>query len=213
MRKLIYLLAVAASMTACVGERYAVTSTNYSGKKSDFDPQEKRVVIFNATIDVTARNVDTLNARLVKIVTNYKGYVVKISDKQSTVRVPAVHLENALSEISKSGRVKGISKTGMDVTEEFKDYTIRLENASKARDRYLELLAKAENVEATLKVEKELERLNGEIELLKGKLGRLQHLADYSTIEVNITQKHKLGILGHVFVGVYKGVKWLFVRD
>lgn len=213
MSKLTYFLVIITLMTACVGERYAVTSTNYSGKKSDFEPVEKRIVIFNASIDVTVRNADTLNARLVKIVNRYQGYVVKISDKQSTVRVPAIHLESALSEISRSGRVKGISKTGMDVTEEYKDYAIRLENASKARDRYLELLAKAENVEATLKVEKELERLNGEIELLKGKIGRLQHLADHSTIEVNITQKHKLGVLGHVFVGLYKGVRWLFVRD
>jgi hypothetical protein len=213
MSKLIYSLAIISLMTACVGERYAVSSATYSDKKSDFDSAKKRVVIFNASIYVTVRNADTLNARLVKIVNRYQGYVVKISEKQSTVRVPAQYLESTLSAISGTGRVKGISKTGMDVTEEYQDYTIRLENASKARDRYLELLAKAENVEATLKVEKELERLNGEIELLKGKIGRLQHLADYSTIEVNITQKHKLGVLGHVFVGFYKGVKWLFVRD
>lgn len=213
MNKLIYSLALVALMTACVGERYVMSGVAPSGKADDFQPAGERVVIFNATVDVTVWNADTLNARLMKIVTHYQGYVVKLSSKHSTVRVPAAHLQSALAAISSSGRVKGISKTGMDVTEEFKDYTIRLENASKARDRYLELLAKAENVEATLKVEKELERLNGEIELLKGKLGRLQHLADYSTIEVNITQKHKLGVLGHVFVGLYKGVKWLFVRD
>jgi hypothetical protein len=29
---------------------------------------------------------------------------------------------------------------------------------------------------------------------------------------VNVYEKPKLGVLGYVFVGIGKGVKWLFVR-
>jgi hypothetical protein len=101
---------------------------------------------------------------------------------------------------------------GKDVTDEYFDNEIRLDNANKARQRYLELLQKAENVATTLLIEKELERLNVEIDSLKGKLERMNHLTDFSTIEIYLEQKEKLGILGYVFIGLYKGIEWLFVR-
>ncbi len=40
----------------------------------------------------------------------------------------------------------------------------------------------------------------------------MNHLTDFSTIEIYLEQKEKLGILGYVFVGLYKGIEWLFVR-
>jgi hypothetical protein len=40
----------------------------------------------------------------------------------------------------------------------------------------------------------------------------MSHLTEYSTININLEQKEKLGILGYVFVGLYKGISWLFIR-
>ena len=76
----------------------------------------------------------------------------------------------------------------------------------KSRERYLELLAKAESVEAVLKVEKELEQ-NTEIDLLKSRVERFDHLVIYPTIEVNIKERCKKGILGYIGLGVFKAVK------
>jgi len=101
---------------------------------------------------------------------------------------------------------------GEDVTEEYRDLEIRLDSAEKTRKRYLELLNKAEKVDEILKIERELERLNGEIDLLKGKINRLTHLAQYATITVQTSNGVKKGVLGYAFYGVYSGVKWLFVR-
>lgn len=177
-----------------------------------YSQDEKRIVIFNAALDITVKNADTLNHQLVELSKKYNGYAVTLGNRSSTIRVMAKNLNAALQELSTIGKVKGKTLSGTDVTDEYHDFEIRLENFTKARQRYLELLEKAENVEATLKVEKELERLNGEIDSLKGKMERLSHLSDYSTIEINIQEKQKLGILGHVVVSAYKVVKWLFVR-
>jgi hypothetical protein len=62
-------------------------------------------------------------------------------------------------------------------------------------------------------VEKELERLNETIELLKGEMNRINHLTAYSTISVYLKEKKKPGIIGYVGVGIYQAVKWLFVRN
>jgi hypothetical protein len=61
---------------------------------------------------------------------------------------------------------------------------IRLQNAEQARDKMMALLDKAETVEDTLKIEKELERITETIELLKGKISYLQNKISFSTLTV-----------------------------
>ena len=180
---------------------------------SSDDPKEgKRMILYNADVTLKVKNTDTTLSRLKSIAQKYDGYAMSLGNTYASIRVKAAMLNPAIADIALLGKMEHKNIYGEDVTEEFYDANIRLENAQKARARYLELLAKAENVEAALKVEKELERLNGEIDILEGKLNRLKHLEEYSTITVNIHQKKKLGILGYVSVGLYKGVKWLFVR-
>jgi hypothetical protein len=48
---------------------------------------------------------------------------------------------------------------------------------------------------------------------LKERLNRLSHLEAYATITVDLQEKVKPGLIGYVFVGLYQGVKWLFVRN
>jgi hypothetical protein len=186
-------------------------SGHFSGDQSS--ATESRVVIYKASLQMVVNSADSLNSRLVDIAKKYGGYAVSLGNRHSAIRVTAPNLLQALGELSTHGKISTQSISGNDVTEEYRDYGIRLDNANKARQRYLDLLQKAENVEAALKVEKELERLNGEIESLKGKIERLKHLSDLSTIEVSMEEKRRIGILGYVFVGLYQGVKWLFVRD
>jgi hypothetical protein len=223
-RKAIILTIVSVIMAACSsGSQTVVRTARYRHgggnpsmgyfAKSNFSQQEDRVVIFDATLRLRVNNSDSLNRSLTEVFKKYNGYAVTLGNDRSTIRVGAVSLDKAITDIARLGKLKSKTLKGSDVTDEYKDYGIRLDNAEKARQRYLELLAKAENVEAALKVEKELERLNGEIESLKGKLDRLRHLSDFSTIDIYIDQKEKLGVLGYASVGVYKAVKWLFVRE
>jgi hypothetical protein len=152
-------------------------------------------------------------SKVTQIAKKHNGYVLRTSKSNTTIRIVSDSLNVAMAEIGTYGKVKYKNISGTDVTDEFTDYQIRLENAERSRNRYLELLQKAVTVEEILKVEKELERLNGEIDLLKGKMSRIDHLVDYSTIDVYYQQKVKLGVLGYVFVGAYQTVKWLFVRN
>ncbi len=178
-------------------------------EKANLDTQ--RVVIYNATLRIVVWNPDSLNRALTDLSKRYSGYTVSLGNHQSTIRVEASQLKPALADLATLGKIKDKVVAGEDVTEQYYDFQIRLENATKARERYLELLARAETVEAALKIEKELERLTGEIDVMKGKLERMKHMSDYSTITINIEQKVQPGVLGYVGIGVYKAVKWLFV--
>ncbi|MFM8914079.1 MAG: DUF4349 domain-containing protein [Flammeovirgaceae bacterium] len=216
MKNLLFWITLLGLISSCESTN-AVRSPRYRiGGGTEGAPErvkEARVVIYRASAELVVSNVDTVNIRLSQIAKRYGGYVVVLGNKQSSIRVEAIHLEKALNDVLHSGRVRRKTISGQDVTEEYNDFTVRLENANKARQRYLELLARAENVEAALKVEKELERLNGEIDLITGKLNRLNHLSEFSTIEVALVEKKKIGVLGYVGLGIYEAVKWLFVRN
>jgi len=220
MKSLFLTVTIALGLTGC-GTQYRAYSPSFGDandkasttNENTDDSAGKRIVIYNATLTIVIKNPDSANSALAKIAEEFSGYVSTLGNKSSTIRVKADKLNEAITEISKLGKIKEKVLSGNDVTDEYKDYEIRLDNANKARARYLELLSKAENVEAALKVEKELERLNGEIDLLEGKLKRLKHLREYSTITIYLNEKTRLGVLGYVVVGLYEGVKWLFIRN
>ena len=184
---------------------------NYAKDKA-IEKHENRKVVYNAYLKIFVEDPDTVNEQLADIAQKYGGYGLELGTLESAIRVKSDKLHAALDEISTLGNVKNRLIAGDDVTDQYTDYRIRLENAQKARDRYLQLLAKAENVEAALKVEKELERLNGEIDLLKGHLNQIKHKTEYSRINISLYRKVKPGLVGYVGIGLYHSVKWLFVR-
>jgi hypothetical protein len=192
---------------------YSMNPHSSSMSRGGKETASERMMIYDAHITLEVKSQDSATAKIASIAKKYSGYILNSGNDYTTIRLVSANLKNAMEEASALGKVKDKSINGKDVTDEFTDYQIRLENAERSRKRYLELLEKAHSVEETLKVERELERLNGEIDLLKGKLSRTSHLVEYATLTVYHNEKIKPGPLGYVFVGLYNGVKWLFVRS
>ncbi len=199
----------AASSSSTTSGSFAAESTSDWESKNVEPPDHK--MIYNASITIVVKKPDTTNAHLMTIARKYKGYVLSQNANYTEIRVKSDSLQLAMKEIALLGKVKYKNIYTQDVTEEYADLKIRLDNAKKARARYLELLDKATTVEETLKVEKELERLNTEIDLLEGKMIRITYLEEYSTITVSVKQRVKLGPVGFVFKYLFKGVSYLFV--
>ncbi|MFL5729575.1 MAG: DUF4349 domain-containing protein [Cytophagaceae bacterium] len=182
-------------------EQSSFTTSNYSNRK----------VIFDASLTLIVKQPDSVSLKLADIAKKFGGYVVESGTSSTQIRIESSRMSEAIGDISTLGKMQDKYIQGQDVTDEYEDLDIRLQNAERARKKYLELLDKAQNVAEGVQVEKELERLNGEIDLLKGKLNRMEHLVKYSTITVRLQQKKILGPLGLISVGIYKVVKVLFV--
>lgn len=198
------------------------TSGQYSLQEAVIDFEEPpitsgtdftRKILFSGFITISVSEPEQANDRIKEIAEQFEGYVNRIGTTRSEIRVKSQHFESAIDQISKLGKVQSKNMVGEDVTDNYLDYQIRLDNARQARERYLQLLENAENVEAALKVERELERLNETIDLLTGRMNRIDHLSEYSTITINIREEIKPGVLGYVVLGLYNSVKWLFVRN
>lgn len=178
-----------------------------------FESHTKRKIVYDASMRLDVKNVDSALVAAREIAKKYEGYTQSIETSSTTIRIKNTRLNEAMYDLSKLGKIKWKNIKGDDVTDTYTDYQIRLDNAEKARTRYLELLNKATTVDEILKIEKELERLNENIDLIKGKMKRIDHLASFSTVTVYFQEKTKPGILGYPIIGLYKGIKWLFVRN
>jgi hypothetical protein len=212
----ILLPALAALLTlgACAGTAAARASASATLSEAPgtatADKTGERMIVSEAFLTLDVPDVDAAVTSVVEVSKKHNGYVVS-SGNRTVIRVEASAISAAVDEVAALGSVASREIREQDVTKSYSDASLKLENAKAARARYLELLSKAENVQAALAVEKELERLNGEITLLESQLGNLAHLAQYATITVSLRKQVTPGPLGWIFYGLYKAVEWLFV--
>jgi hypothetical protein len=112
------------------------------------------------------------------------GYLVRRSDSEITIRVPAERFDGSLEQLKPLGDELHREVSVQDVTAEFNDLTIQLKNLRAMRDRFEQLLKRAVSVQDALAIERELQRVLGQIERIQGRLKVLRELLAYSTITV-----------------------------
>lgn len=170
-----------------------------------------RMITYTANLSLSVKNVDDTRKIILEKINDNKGFITRASDNSISARIPAVNLDGFLNQIKPLGKVENESKTGVDITDQYRDNVIRLENLKNLRTRYLALLEKANTVADILSIEKELERVNTEIDIMEGRVRYAEASVEYSNVTVRFTEKSKPGPIGWIFVGLYRGIKWLFV--
>jgi Domain of unknown function (DUF4349) len=101
--------------------------------------------------------------------------------------VPSGEFETALDELRGLGeRVTTDTVEGQDVTEEFVDLESRERNLLAAEESLLELYDRAESVEDTLTVERELTDIRGQIEEVQGRIQYLERRTATSEIVLHL---------------------------
>ena len=144
----------------------------------------KRLMVYTAKFDLLVPNPEDSVDRFMARVEALGGYLEKRENLFVSCRVPAAHFQALSAELRTYGLVAKESMDAVDVTKQFMDLTVRIENAEKARERLLALLARAEQVEDTLKIEAEIRRLTEETERMQGELKYLAEQIAFSTIAV-----------------------------
>ena len=159
----------------------------------DFD----RRVIRSADLGIRAEDVRASAVRAGDVAEKYGGAVLGSNTSEDgdddvyaelVISVPAQDFENALADIrSLPGKVVNDSVSGQDVTEEFVDLESRERNLLAAEASLLKLYDRAESVEDTLVVERELTNVRGEIEQVQGRVKFLESRTEFSRISLNVS--------------------------
>lgn len=148
------------------------------------DAQHGPLLIYTATIHLSVFEVERTQASIVEAVRAVGGFVQLQNDRQLTIRVPAAEFRTVLPQIEQLGDVLHRNVEALDVSEEFRDLGVRLQNALAVRDRLQLLLAQATNTEQALNVERELERVALVVEQIRGRMQLLGDRIAYSTVTV-----------------------------
>lgn len=149
------------------------------------------LLVYTAQITIAVFEVNASLGQVEVIGKELGGFLAKRNDVSVTIRVPVARFDDAVKRVEKIGDMLHRNVTAEDVTEEFRDLEVRLRSARAVQERLTQLLAKANKVEESVLIEKELDRVSGEIDRVEGRMKFLRDRAAYSTITVTFQAKPK----------------------
>ncbi len=157
----------------------------------------KMIKTADMTIEVGKGEFEKKFEDVKKIAGEFDGHVTNASASRVkgemtsgtvTIRVPAKRFDETLAAIKKIGKVNNVNVKADDVSEEYVDLQSRLRNYQAQETQLLAIMAKAQTVDETLKVQEQLTSVQGEIEVIKGRMTYLDNRVDYSTINVTVQE-------------------------
>jgi hypothetical protein len=104
------------------------------------------------------------------------------------IRVPSQEFEKAMSDARSLGSVKGEEVVGQDVSQEFIDLEARLRNYTAQEAVLLRLMDRAQSVTDTIRVQRELEDIQLQIERIRGRLRYLDDQTSFGTISIALRE-------------------------
>jgi Domain of unknown function (DUF4349) len=144
-------------------------------------------------VQVPTGDFDKAFESAMQVAGRYGGYVqssstsgTKIHSGTLTIRVPSASFQNAMSDLSGVGTVQSRSVSGQDVTNEYVDLNARLRTWEAQEAVLLRLMKRATSVEATLRVQTNLQDVQFRIEQIKGQLRVLENQTDLATIDLSL---------------------------
>lgn len=118
----------------------------------------------------------------------YNSYGNRISYSLQ-IRIPNTKFDSLVNNLEQGlGELKSKNVMARDVTEEYVDLNIRLDNNLAYLNQYKEILRKANSVKEILEVQEKMRNIEEEIESKKGRLTYLDDKVKYSTLNLEVTE-------------------------
>lgn len=147
---------------------------------------QTRKVHYEGEITLRATKPGEVLARAVEWTRAEGGYVESLGDGQAVLQIPAARFRALYDRLLGLGDVLHKSLSARDVTEEYLDVELRLNQARLMRDRLVALIQKTADRKEKLRLMRELERLSAEIELQELRMARLRTLVDYARLTLRV---------------------------
>jgi hypothetical protein len=159
------------------------------------------LVIRTAQITLITPDFAKARASLENILKRHGGHIGNLAigspadsgqSLQATLRVPAPQLDATMAEIRNLGRVETEQQGGEEVTQQMVDLEARLANARNTEQRLANIMRRSTGkITDVLAVEKEIDRVRGEIEGMEAERKNLGDRVNFSTLDVRINEEYK----------------------
>jgi hypothetical protein len=157
-------------------------------------------VVKTASLDVQVPKGDFDQAfqAAMQVAARFGGYVessstsgTRVHSGSLTIRIPSSAFGSAMGDLAALGNVQSRSVSGQDVTNQYVDLNARLRTWEAQETVLLRLMKRATSVEATLRVQSNLQDVQFRIEQIKGELRVLENQTELATIDVAL---HEPGV-------------------
>jgi len=153
------------------------------------------------SLSIVVKDFDAARGSLDAILARHNGYAAGLNvatpqgaarTLQASLRIPAPQLVSALAELKVLGRVELETQGGEEVTQQHADLLARLKNSRETEQRLQDVLrTRTGKVKDVLEVEREIERVRGEIEQMEAEQKNLEHRVDFATIDLKLAEEYK----------------------
>jgi hypothetical protein len=164
---------------------------------------------------VTVDSPVSVGRRVERMVLDAGGYLERATgragdDVQVVGRVPATALAPLMDSVAALGIERRRHITGSDVTDQHADLEARLRSTIALRDRIQQLLARATTLDEVLTLERQIARLQAEIDGLQSRLDQLSASAALASLAVTLERQRTLGPITLAGRGIVRFVGKLF---
>ncbi|GEM_PF-2806935 len=157
-------------------------------------PLSTRMIIKTAAISIEVDDVDKSYSKAIALTEAAGGYLLSGSNYQEddyasadiTIKVSPKAFSKLITSLEDLGKVTSKSISGQDVTEEYLDLRAELQTQEALRARLFQLLNKSKNVDEAIRVEQELQRVDYNVNRIKGRIKYLEQMVGESTISLSL---------------------------
>jgi hypothetical protein len=159
-------------------------------------PSDQKIIkTADIEVEVGKEDVDDAVQDAIALAERHGGFVLSTTldqDKKASatvaIRVPSEEFESALGDLKGVGKLLSETVQGRDVSEEFVDLQARLRNLEAQETVLLRLYDRAQSVADTIRIQREVQDVQLEIERHRGRLRFLEDRTSLSTIGVRFTE-------------------------
>lgn len=176
-------------------------TSNASSKKQNNLPLKQidwdKKIVKTASLNAEVNDYKSFSQKLSEKIKRYGGYISQEEQSQSDyqiqnsviIKIPVDQFDEAINDLTKDvSKLNDKHISSEDVTIQLADGKARLEAKKQVRLRYLELLKQAKNMEEILTVQKEINDIQEDIELVNVRINTLGHQSAMSTINLTYFQ-------------------------
>lgn len=177
--------------------------TSVDSIQTNTSVQTDRMIIKNANMTIVVEDPKAALNQVATLAESQGGFIVSsnVSEHQTYegktyysadiyVRVPADKFDSTLNDIqSIAYSIDYQSVTGQDVTSEYVDLESELRSLELAEEQLTKIMDEAWDTQDVLNVFRELQNLQSQIEVIKGRMKYLKESSSYSSISVNFKAK------------------------
>ena len=176
-----------------------VTEEDLSGTAGE-DVPVSRKLIRNVNLSLQTVSYDAVVENLRARVAEFGGYIEQSDSYDAgyygraarsmsmTARIPADRLDAFLETATENAKVTTRSENTQDITLKYTDMEARVETLEVERDRLMELLAEADNIDSIIALESRLSDIRYELESIRSSLRVYDNQVTYSTVWINLNE-------------------------